>query len=358
MNNSTNNQNIIERVFGGGTRATLSLLVYAVYSIAVAGLESVVIMHIGGTLGLSPFGIVAMFGAVTGGASALILPLYIHVSIPIKTPQWFISLTFYALEMLVLGGNTIVSFNSLAGNELNMVEDFWNHLLPASPVLVIIGWGLVWLSDPAARANTAKLAAEVDSKVKRATAEAEHSSALLERESIERERELVAMRHDALLERKYNDYYIEALESDESVNGELKSGAQMQARLDSMKRVGRFGVTIEAEAKELPAQAQTQPAPQKATRIRKVQPQNQTQAKPGTPQDTETRGWAFDIELIRSEARKLGKVSDLESATGKTLDTIQLSDLESVASKYGVTLERAMRYVGVNPESVKKALPK
>lgn len=105
-------------------------------------------------------GAVATAGAVVVGVSAIILPLAIHFWFS-PGLQFVWGIVFWVLDILALSMNAILA-HALATHLQDAWINQWANLSPATPMLVILGWGIAYLFDPSHKLRHAQLELEAD----------------------------------------------------------------------------------------------------------------------------------------------------------------------------------------------------
>lgn len=100
--------------------------------------------------GVNPeFLIWAYLGMIALGVSALALPVALHVW-TFDATQRIAALAFYGVDIALLGINSFVDFETNTGQALaSWAQVYADYILPATPVLCAVGWGLLFLLDPA-----------------------------------------------------------------------------------------------------------------------------------------------------------------------------------------------------------------
>lgn len=100
--------------------------------------------------GVNPdFLIWAYLGMFALGVTALALPLALHVW-TFDATQRITAFAFYAVDIALLGVNSFVDFETNTGQVLaSWAQVYADFVLPATPVICAVGWGLLFLLDPA-----------------------------------------------------------------------------------------------------------------------------------------------------------------------------------------------------------------
>jgi len=104
-------------------------------------------------------GVLAMIGAITTAMSALALPVAMHWWFA-PGPQLVGGWIFWLADILVLGLNSILAYNVGTGQDFGLY--WWQMLSPATPMLAIIGWGMMFNLDPSNQLRQAEAEAEAD----------------------------------------------------------------------------------------------------------------------------------------------------------------------------------------------------
>jgi hypothetical protein len=129
-------------VIGGGILVYVASVVYAEvhgFSILSAGVKE-------------DFVIWATVGMVALGITALALPLALHVW-AFEHLHRLATCAFYAVDVVILGINSLVDFNVNTGQQLaTWAQIYLDYILPATPVIAGIGWCILLLLDPASKA--------------------------------------------------------------------------------------------------------------------------------------------------------------------------------------------------------------
>lgn len=99
----------------------------------------------------SDFLVWAYLGMVALGVSALALPLALHVW-TFDATQRIAAFAFYFVDIALLAVNSFVDFETNTGQTLaSWAQVYADYVLPATPVLCAVGWGLLFLLDPSQR---------------------------------------------------------------------------------------------------------------------------------------------------------------------------------------------------------------
>ena len=104
-------------------------------------------------------GMVAMAGAVMVGVSALLLPAAKQFWFsPGSQTIW--GYLFWGIDILALGANAILAYQIASGVPLDGIMSGWAKFSPATPLLVVVGWGMAFVLD----SSSAMRAAVAESK--------------------------------------------------------------------------------------------------------------------------------------------------------------------------------------------------
>lgn len=100
----------------------------------------------------------AIVGAITTAASALILPVALHFWFAPGT-QFVAGILFWLLDIAVLALNSMLAFAVATGSGMLAM---WGGFAPATPLLAVLGWGVIFLLDPSHKLRHAQLELESD----------------------------------------------------------------------------------------------------------------------------------------------------------------------------------------------------
>lgn len=103
-------------------------------------------------------GALAMAGAVMTAASALILPLALHFWFAPGT-QFIAGILFWVVDIVVLALNSMLAY-AIATNSGMLAT--WAEFAPATPLLAVFGWGVMFLLDPSHKLRHAQIELEAD----------------------------------------------------------------------------------------------------------------------------------------------------------------------------------------------------
>lgn len=102
----------------------------------------------------------AIAGALATAASALLLPLALHFWLAPGT-QFLVGIGYWVADILVLALNSILAYG-LATGATDPWLLTWQELSPATPLLAVLGWGLIFLFDQSHALRHARLGLEAD----------------------------------------------------------------------------------------------------------------------------------------------------------------------------------------------------
>lgn len=216
----------------------------AVYIGVVAFADILFLVLMGSIFPPGPLSALATFGAVAGGLSALVLPIALHHWFaPVK--QFAFGVVFLAVEWAVLGLNVLLSYQvweiSQASPGLARIDALtrlpdwlagWAVFSPASPLVALIGWGVVYMLDPDIQLSWAK-------KIK----------AIMEMKAE------VAQHEGEIEQRKiYNAHFLEAARTSPEVAERLRLGAARDAAIYAAKLTGdAYPVAMHSARLDAPA---------------------------------------------------------------------------------------------------------
>ena len=103
--------------------------------------------------GVNPdFLIWAYVGMIALGISAIALPLALHTW-SFEAMHRIATFGFYVLDIALLGINSFVDFGVNTGETLpQWAHIYATYIMPATPVIAAVGWCILFLLDPSARA--------------------------------------------------------------------------------------------------------------------------------------------------------------------------------------------------------------
>ena len=107
------------------------------------------------------FGSLAIAGALVTALSALVLPVALHWWLA-PGLQFVWGIIFWALDIAALALNSILAFQAASGGVLDPFIETWRAWSPATPMLAVVGWGLVFLLDPSHKERHARAELEAD----------------------------------------------------------------------------------------------------------------------------------------------------------------------------------------------------
>ncbi len=94
--------------------------------------------------------VTAQFGAVLVALNALALPVALHYY-AVTGPHKGVGIAFYALDILFMGLNVVVAANPDV-SALPVLLQKYSEYAPASIILTILGWAVLFMVDPGQRA--------------------------------------------------------------------------------------------------------------------------------------------------------------------------------------------------------------
>lgn len=106
-------------------------------------------------------GALAMGGALMTAVSALTLPLALHFWLA-PGLQFIAGVIFWAFDVAILALNSILAYAVAAGGPIDPNLALWADFAPASPLVAVIGWGLIFLLDPSHKLRHAQAELESD----------------------------------------------------------------------------------------------------------------------------------------------------------------------------------------------------
>lgn len=125
----------------------LSLIVYMA-GLLYAGVRSYTLFV--GTLDADLL-VLALVGIVALEVSAVALPLAIHFWTR-PGAQRMTAFAFYSVDLLLIGSNAILDAAHHSGAEVNdVLAAYGIYVVPALPLLCMVGWSLIWLLDASSR---------------------------------------------------------------------------------------------------------------------------------------------------------------------------------------------------------------
>lgn len=102
----------------------------------------------------------AVAGAVATALSALVLPIALHFWFSPGT-QFYVGIGYWIADVLVLALNSILAYAIATGSTDSWLM-VWREISPATPLLAVLGWGLVFLFDQSHQLRHAQLGLEAD----------------------------------------------------------------------------------------------------------------------------------------------------------------------------------------------------
>ena len=104
-------------------------------------------------------GDLALAGAVMTAVSAITLPIALHYWLS-PGLQFIGGVAFWVADIIVLALNSILAFAIATGQPSPLQA--WSDLSPATPLLAVLGWGLIFLLDPSHKLRHAQAELEAD----------------------------------------------------------------------------------------------------------------------------------------------------------------------------------------------------
>lgn len=92
-------------------------------------------------------GALAFAGAVMVGVSMLVLPVAMHFWFA-PGLQFIWGVLFWTFDLAVMVMNAILAYNLTRGVIPEDIMGSWYMFSPATPIVVVVGWGLAFLLDP------------------------------------------------------------------------------------------------------------------------------------------------------------------------------------------------------------------
>jgi hypothetical protein len=130
-----------------GVAITLSLIVYLA-GLVYAGVRSFSLFAATIDPNLLPL---AVIGIVALELTAIALPLAIHFWTQ-PGAQRMAAMAFYALDLALIAANAILDAANHTGDILPaFLVGYGVYVMPALPLVCMIGWSLLWLLDPSSR---------------------------------------------------------------------------------------------------------------------------------------------------------------------------------------------------------------
>lgn len=106
-------------------------------------------------------GNLAWAGAITTAASALALPLALHFWFAPGVQFWG-GIIFWLLDVAVLALNAMLAYALASGGPVDPLLAGWHGLSPATPLLAVVGWGVMFLLDPSHKLRHAIIGIKAD----------------------------------------------------------------------------------------------------------------------------------------------------------------------------------------------------
>lgn len=138
-------ENIGRAVMAGGVIAYLAALVVGV----VRNIEL-----FSGTFRTTGYEWIGICGVAALGINAIVLPLFLHYRA--SGTQFLATVVFYAADLGILFLNSIIDSHQVNTQSLTGFAAFYyDNVLFATPVLVMLGWAVLWILDPASQKQRA-----------------------------------------------------------------------------------------------------------------------------------------------------------------------------------------------------------
>lgn len=102
----------------------------------------------------------AVAGAVATMISALVLPVALHYWFA-PGPQFYVGIIFWVADILVLALNSILAYGIATGSTDAWLS-MWQQVSPATPLLAVLGWGLIFLTDSSHELRHTQIGLEAD----------------------------------------------------------------------------------------------------------------------------------------------------------------------------------------------------
>ena len=107
------------------------------------------------------FASLAIAGALVTAASAIVLPLALHFWFA-PGLQFIGGVIFWCADIAALMLNSMLAFQIAGDSALDSFMATWRLWSPATPMLAVLGWGIMFLLDPSHRVRHAQLELEAD----------------------------------------------------------------------------------------------------------------------------------------------------------------------------------------------------
>jgi hypothetical protein len=105
--------------------------------------------------------IFAQAGAVAAGGTAILMPWAKRYWVA-KGGMEVVTYMLWALEVVILVLNTMLAFDVANGSLATSWVGWWIHVSPASPLMSLITWGVLWVMHPHHRLRQAQMQFEQD----------------------------------------------------------------------------------------------------------------------------------------------------------------------------------------------------
>lgn len=100
----------------------------------------------------------AIAGAIATAISAIILPLALHFWFS-PGLQFIAGIIFWLVDVAVLALNSMLAYAVATGSGMLAT---WGEFAPATPLLAVLGWGIMFLLDPSHKLRHAQMELESD----------------------------------------------------------------------------------------------------------------------------------------------------------------------------------------------------
>jgi len=141
-------------------RLIAQVLAWLTYAGAVmyGDIMFITVMHNAFPVGI--MGTLATAGAIMTAVSAITLPLALHYWFA-PGLQFVWGIIFWLLDVVALSLNAMLAY-AVATGILDSTLTQWQVISPATPLLAVVGWGLVFLLDPENKLRHAQAELEAD----------------------------------------------------------------------------------------------------------------------------------------------------------------------------------------------------
>lgn len=153
MHNTSRNVRAVK-----GIGIVLAYLTYA-GGVAYGDIMFLVIMWRSNVLPDGFLGTIALAGAITTAVSALVLPIGLHWWFA-PGPQLVSGFIFLGVDIIVLALNSMLAWQVGTGADAGIW--WWQIISPATPLLAVVGWSVIFATDTSNKLTHADLEAEAD----------------------------------------------------------------------------------------------------------------------------------------------------------------------------------------------------